>query len=191
MKRPTPPSRVDIAEYWWSKTAYDVEGFTLHVDIGEPCCWACGVWRVGKREGELDAYDHAGWLERCHLVPHARGGDNGVTNYVLLCSGCHKDMPNTTDRAFALKWVRNKKNWLAAMAEEFNAALTAADSSALRRYEQLPREAQDAVWKRSSEIRQRECVNHWGERMNLQTYAWALLRALDEMHPPARLQEAA
>lgn len=42
---------------------------------------------------EWGAHCHAAfwcmWLQYDHVVPHARGGDNGLENLVITCSGCN------------------------------------------------------------------------------------------------------
>ena len=45
-------------------------------------CWQCGCKRG---------------LQRCHIVPHALGGEDAPSNLVLLCGRCHLDNPNVAD----------------------------------------------------------------------------------------------
>lgn len=192
MRRPTPPSRRAIAEYWCS--CREAEGFLLHVDLGEPECWACGWIVEGEYDGTEEAYNKAAWLDRCHLVPHARGGTSEIENFVLLCSACHRAMPNTTDRGYAICWVRTRSHWLQRVAEQLEAALTELDETALDRVQRLSKDEADWLWKRASQIRRQECVDHFGVGFNPHTTAWTFVKALDELDavpPVLGLKEAA
>jgi 5-methylcytosine-specific restriction endonuclease McrA len=43
--------------------------------------------------GDRNAEQHAGlqamWVQYDHVVPHARGGDNALTNLVVACAPCN------------------------------------------------------------------------------------------------------
>lgn len=93
-------------------------------DCGEPVCWACsaGFSPVGYtamydrlvRKGDLDSirkiWDLPGVaLERCHIIPFAEGGSDDPSNLFLLCPSCHKESPDTMDKAGFLRWVYNQK----------------------------------------------------------------------------------
>lgn len=112
------PSTLSIAEYWELGNP-DNPDRGLHCDVGEPACWACGVYVIGDGEGTEEAYASVSeWLERAHLIAHAAGGSEQVSNLVLLCHMCHKDMDRelglNTDRELALDWVRGYRNRFAA-----------------------------------------------------------------------------
>lgn len=126
-RRPTGPSKADIAQYWELGTARaHGERYEFHCDVGEPKCWACGVYST-EHDGDERAHNHADWLERCHLVPHSEGGPFIPSNTVLLCHPCHKDLDrelqNTAgDREAALLWV---KTWSSRFAAALDAAVEA------------------------------------------------------------------
>ncbi len=52
------------------------------------------------RWGSRNADQHAGlqvmWLQFDHLVPHARGGDNDLSNVVVTCAPCNNGRSNLT-----------------------------------------------------------------------------------------------
>lgn len=43
----------------------------------------------GRRNPEQHAAFQAMWLQYDHLLPHARGGDNGLENIVITCAPCN------------------------------------------------------------------------------------------------------
>ena len=101
------PSRKAIAEYWLDTTmptSYsefsDFQRKLAQQDCGEPSCWACGYYKPNADAGHIkhpspySCWDNAKWLEKCHIVPHMLGGSNDVSNFVLLCSRCHKEAPD-------------------------------------------------------------------------------------------------
>lgn len=65
----------------------------LSIDFAEAAerCWRCGYERK---------------LERCHIVPASRGGEDAPSNLVLLCKECHKENPNVTDPEIMWDWLR-------------------------------------------------------------------------------------
>jgi len=124
-KRKSPPSRKRIAEHWLKKSNDIVmneeyfqqleeweQDFWLDLatqDWGEPACWACKSFISDpKNEGSWGAWNHANYLEVCHITPHALGGPNKVSNYVLLCSGCHLEAPNVVNPLYMKKWITNR-----------------------------------------------------------------------------------
>src|SRR5439155_8317306 len=54
-------------------------------------CWRCG---------------YKANLQKCRIVPRARGGKLASENLVLLCRRCHRDAPNVTDARFMWIWLR-------------------------------------------------------------------------------------
>lgn len=94
-------------------------------DAGEPECWACGQSFPGvfyTREyqalleaGDLDSIAKI-WdlrnvkLEKCHIVPFARGGADGPSNMFLLCPYCHAEAPDVTDPRGFFRWVYKQKH---------------------------------------------------------------------------------
>lgn len=55
-------------------------------------CWRCGY----KDQG----------TERCHVIPHALGGEDTPSNFRLLCHQCHKEAPNVNDYNEMDNWIR-------------------------------------------------------------------------------------
>jgi hypothetical protein len=80
----------DIVQYWEVNTSE----CGLGVDFAEAHerCWRCGY--------KLP-------LERCHIIPASLGGEDIPSNYVLLCSQCHREAPNVTDPEFMWIWIRS------------------------------------------------------------------------------------
>lgn len=57
-------------------------------------CWRCGT---KKR------------LDRCHIIPFSRGGQDSPDNFVLLCKHCHIDNPNLDDVDVMWRWLEAYK----------------------------------------------------------------------------------
>ena len=103
-QRPTMPTKLSIAKWWWHEGWEEAGKYRLNlIDFGEPCCWACGTWRES-----WTAWRDAA-LERCHIVPHALGGTNEASNFLLLCKDCHLDSPDTPHREAMLRWAHDRK----------------------------------------------------------------------------------
>lgn len=97
----------------------------LFIDLGEPFCFACRTryaeWEfliVNNHEQArnlAELYNH--WnllpLERAHIIPRSRGGSNRIRNFVLLCRDCHREAPDAIDSFVMLKWLQNRKPFLA------------------------------------------------------------------------------
>jgi len=86
--RKTMPKIDKIWEHWkgiWS-------------DDGDICCFAC---------------ERTNNLERCHIIPHAAGGDESLDNLHILCSSCHKQtegMGHYNPILYNI-FLKNKENW--------------------------------------------------------------------------------
>ena len=94
-----------ISEYWRgrgiSNEGNEIEDYTsggVKVYYNDCECWACGK----RVETKSD-------LQRCHIVPKSLGGREEASNYFLLCSDCHDEAPDTTNREAFLRWVYKKK----------------------------------------------------------------------------------
>ena len=87
------PSEDELIAYW-SKLKPD-SAISLGWDSIKSHCWRCGTKesRNGKK------------LDRCHIVPASRGGDESVSNMVLLCHPCHELAPNVKDPRFMWLWI--------------------------------------------------------------------------------------
>lgn len=96
MKRPPQLTRKKILSYW----AENADDYTFNIDVSEliegHLCWRCTV-DTEKRKNKLI---------RCHIVPLSLGGSNTPENYVLLCSRCHDEMPDTSSIAFFFDWIK-------------------------------------------------------------------------------------
>lgn len=79
----------EIVSYWETRI---YEG-DLGVDWcdAEKRCWRCGCERR---------------LEKCHIIPHALGGKDDISNLILLCNRCHKEAPNSNDEKYIWKWIK-------------------------------------------------------------------------------------
>jgi hypothetical protein len=105
------PSRQKIAEYWFQhfKQKYDR-------DIDPNTCFAC-------------ARDIPASVERCHIKPRWRGGDDSVGNLHLLCKMCHYE----SEGFFGNDW--HYWHWLAAVIEgRFTTASEVMDQNRTRVY---------------------------------------------------------
>ena len=82
-------SHREIVDYW----SIHQSECDLSVDWSEAekLCWRCGHKRL---------------LQRCHIIPHALGGDDSPKNLVLLCAQCHAEAPNVADPEFMWVWLR-------------------------------------------------------------------------------------
>lgn len=80
---------VEIVSYWESRV-YEGE---LSVDWSEAHerCWCCA---------------HKTNLQRCHIIPHSRGGEDTPSNFVLLCKRCHLENPNVMDSEIMWDWLK-------------------------------------------------------------------------------------
>ena len=79
----------EIVAYWSEHE--DESGLSVDFSEAHERCWRCGY----KRK-----------LERCHIVPASRGGEDISSNFVLLCKYCHKDAPNVTDPEIMWDWLK-------------------------------------------------------------------------------------
>lgn len=85
-KNKTPIS--EIVDYWADR----IDECDLSVDWSEAeeYCWNCG----SPKE-----------LTRCHIVPHALGGEDQPGNFVVLCRLCHEEAPNVGDPRIMWDWL--------------------------------------------------------------------------------------
>ena len=169
-ERPTMPTKEAIARWWWHHGWDEAREYRLNlVDFGEPCCWACGTWRSSWTSW------HKASLERCHIVPHALGGTNDPSNYVLLCKDCHLESPDTPHREAMLTWIRNRPPGPPGMSKE--KVLTAQKlANAVIGHDLDPDEFLAAVY-----VHLNQCVRHFGDdgpEFSPATVDWAIAEAL-------------
>jgi len=104
-KRPTPPSHKKIIDYYMKTENYEnflgweVFDNIAECSLGEIFCWSCGVncSKINR-------------LERAHIIPHSLGGGNEPSNYMLLCSDCHIESPDTEIPDIFFNWLDKKKS---------------------------------------------------------------------------------
>lgn len=82
------PSLEGIAEYWRNDARF--QKLCIPIEDASGICWRCG----SKRD-----------LQRCHIIPDSLGGRDEEANYVILCSHCHAEGPNISDKEIMFDWV--------------------------------------------------------------------------------------
>lgn len=97
------PSRQKIADAWRGAYGYDTPWGEV-VDWGEPQCWACYYYA----ESWPDDWNKASGLDRCHIVPRAKGGSDEPLNIVLLCERCHEESPDHAESEYLFAWMRQR-----------------------------------------------------------------------------------
>lgn len=112
-RRPGAPSLQRIADYWRESDEFGcLFPFAAPLAIGwaEPCCFRCG-WLAPIRE--VIAHQPAGWnaaggwLQKCHLRDHARGGSMDLANLVPMCALCHTAQPECLTREDGISYVNS------------------------------------------------------------------------------------
>lgn len=80
----------DIVNYWFRR----IDESDLSVDMADAHkrCWR---WGYEKN------------LQRCHIIPHSRGGKDEPSNLVLLCKRCHAEGQNVTDSEIMWDWIKS------------------------------------------------------------------------------------
>lgn len=81
-----------ICDYWASivdETELSVDAADMHER-----CWNCGCERI---------------LQKCHIIPRSRGGEDIPSNLVLLCVECHKNAPDCTNPSIIWDWIKSNK----------------------------------------------------------------------------------
>jgi hypothetical protein len=139
------PPAYKVALYWMSREGIersrrfvDMNGLPAFfvIDSGETYCFACGWSRrfiTGDKRpdsnGPLkDIWANEG-LQRCHLVPYAKGGSDEPDNLVLLCQECHKDAPDCLDPDIVLAWIARRGSFLRQIHARMQAAAAGAGLS--------------------------------------------------------------
>ena len=92
------PSIKKIAEYW--SEIQPIPEIKLNFDWSDAHtqCWNCGDTKYRKGNGKTN-------LERCHIKPKSLEGDDYPSNFVLLCTDCHKEAPNINDSKAMWEWI--------------------------------------------------------------------------------------
>lgn len=84
----------DLTSYWQPRLPPDA--IAVPWDDAPRCCWRCG---------------DDGPMERCHIVPAARGGADAPENLIRLCPHCHREQPNVADPDATWAWLRATRHW--------------------------------------------------------------------------------
>ena len=94
MKKQIKTTRKEIVEYW-EQHVYEGD-LGVDFDDAETRCWRCGKER--SRNG----------LDRCHIIPEQEPfyGKDEPSNFVLLCSRCHKEAPDVGDKETMFSWIK-------------------------------------------------------------------------------------
>ena len=126
-------SHFSIFDYWKDKAilengkvvnikdamAGNIKYQMIVYDWGEPSCWGCDKPIVSKYEKERgDEVDSKlTWndpkvkseLQKCHIVPRAKGGEDTPSNLFLMCSKCHEQSPDTVNASSFFRWVYDQR----------------------------------------------------------------------------------
>ena len=100
MKRQGKTTLKQIADYWIKNNNIDETQLNFDWSETHTHCWNCGdnKYRKSKKTASL---------ERCHIIPHALKGEDKPNNYVLLCSECHAEAPNTSEPNDMWDWIKS------------------------------------------------------------------------------------
>ncbi len=115
--RKSPPTHGQIVQYWIAAERAGIPHPWGWFDWGEPGCFACGLydpdapaWDDAWKESDYriralwNAHHH--YLDRCHVIPKCRGGSLDPSNFVLLCSECHRVSPEGDEPENLFRWMR-------------------------------------------------------------------------------------
>lgn len=123
----------DIFEYWKDKAILE-NGEVVEIrealngnnkyqtivdDWGEPCCWACDkpILTTYEENGNVVGDFSKIWndvrvkkhLNRCHIIPRTKGGEDFPSNMFLMCPSCHTESPDTTNPYTFFRWVYDQR----------------------------------------------------------------------------------
>jgi HNH endonuclease len=112
------PSKTSIVEYWikWEQDNGKIPPWCSGWgwDWGEPACMACGYfsphWPCEPGPKGASPWQHQSVkLERCHVIARSLGGSVDPSNFVLMCSDCHKHSPDTMDADYLYQWMKDRE----------------------------------------------------------------------------------
>ena len=105
-ERKSRPMHKSIMQYWKSREAserLDQYRFDHRLELEfvdmlkkDDCFFCFGCY---EQEESWRSFD------RAHIVPAMLGGSNHPSNFVMLCSECHYDNPNTVHEEIYFKWL--------------------------------------------------------------------------------------
>lgn len=88
-------TKQQIVDYWETRK---YEGYMgTDWDTATEACWCCGKFTKN--------------LEKCHIVAKMLGGEDKVSNYVLLCKSCHRDSPDFDNPDYMWDWIKNNSEF--------------------------------------------------------------------------------
>lgn len=47
-------------------------------------------------------------LQKAHIIPNSRGGNEDVSNLILLCGRCHRESPDIADENILIEWMNEQ-----------------------------------------------------------------------------------
>ncbi len=160
-------TKLEIVEAW----RHEIENGSVNVTLknASTTCWRCGV---KKR------------LDRCHIVPHSKGGEDTPSNFVLLCKHCHFDNPNLDRADIIWDWLRAYKLdeeqsfWFMQGEREFSFIYNTALDQELLKIGFSDREAFNTLFQEEM----KEAGHHFGQpRRNRATVAGIIAITLDKL----------
>ncbi len=81
---------VDDCVDYWSQRVCD-EDIGCDWEVASVFCWRCGT---KSRH------------QKCHIIPRAFGGSDGVQNIIPLCATCHDEAPDVADADEMWRWIK-------------------------------------------------------------------------------------
>ena len=88
-------TKQQIVDYWETRKYEGDMGTDW--DTATEACWCCGKFTKN--------------LEKCHIVAKMLGGEDKVSNYVLLCKSCHRDSPDFDNPDYMWDWIKNNSEF--------------------------------------------------------------------------------
>ena len=101
MEKTNAPTINAIANYWINQ---EIELPNVEQEDMFHHCWNCGEDKRSNSEKNKVR------LERCHIIAKSLGGGFEPSNFVLLCSLCHREAPNTSDKNDIWHWLESNRN---------------------------------------------------------------------------------
>ena len=92
-----------IADYWVNVQPIDESLLNFDWSDAHTHCWNCGDNKQSSSNKENIR------LERAHIIPHALGGEDTASNYVLLCKECHREAPDSKNPKYIWEWIKSNR----------------------------------------------------------------------------------
>ncbi len=132
-KKESVPSIKQIVEYWKDKYIsknfeiidfYEEGAEPVITDLGEPECWACGMFNEniyenlnydkllqGKNVIRVWSLPEVKYLQKAHILSKMLGGENKPSNYFLLCKTCHQESPDFSDTHYFYAYICHTRKY--------------------------------------------------------------------------------